>query len=97
MLSNATDRDFSTLKIVSQVLKPISVFTVALSEETQALVSGIYPLLKHIASTLLFVSPGDCTLITETKETVAKSHESHFIHQEVAELLHRHTFFNPGF
>ena len=92
-----SDREFTTLEIVSQVLRPLSVFTDALSGETQVTVSAIRPLLKHIASTLLSVSPGDCTLIKEMKETIADSLESRYIHQEVAELLDRCTFLDPRF
>ena len=50
-----SDHEFTTLEIVSKVLQPLSVFTDALSGESQVTVSEIHPLLKHITTSLLSV------------------------------------------
>ena len=68
-----SDREFTTLEIVSQVLQPLSVFTDALSGETQVTVLAIRPLLTHITTSLLSVSTSDCMLMKDMKETISDS------------------------
>ena len=89
-----SDREFTTLEIVSQVLQPLSVFTDALSGESQVTVSAIRPLLKHITTSLLSVSTSDCMLI---KETITDSLGSRYICQEVLELIDKCSFLDPRF
>lgn len=92
-----SDREFTTLEIVSQVLQPLSVFTDALSRESQVTVSAIRPLLKHITTSLLSVSTSDCMLIKDMKETITDSLGSRYICQEVSELIDKCSFLDPRF
>ena len=79
------------------VLQPLSVFTNALSGESQVTVSAIRPLLKHITTSLLSVSTSDCMLIKDMKETITDSLGSHYICQEVSELIDKCSFLDPRF
>ena len=92
-----SDREFTTLEIVSQVLQPLSVFTDALSGESQVTVSAIRPLLKHITTSLLSVSTSDCMLIKDMKKTITDSLGSRYICQEVLELIDKCSFLDPRF
>ena len=92
-----SDREFTTLEIVSQVLQPLSVFTDALSGESQVTVSAIRPLLKHITTSLLSVSTSDCMLIKDMKETITDSQGSRYICQEVSKLINKSNFLDPRF
>ena len=92
-----SDHEFTTLEIVSKVLQPLSVFTDALSGESQVTVSEIHPLLKHITTSLLSVSTSDCMLIKDMKETITDSLGSRYICQEVSELIDKCSFLDPRF
>ena len=83
-----SDREFTTLEIVSQVLQPLSVFSDALSWESQVTVSAIRPLLKHITTSLLSM------LI---KETITDSLGSRYICREVLELIDKCSFLDLRF
>ena len=48
-----TDQEFSVLETVAAVLKPLSVFTDALSGEKHLTISTVQPLLKHIVDEVL--------------------------------------------
>jgi len=92
-----SDGEFTTLEIVSQVLQPLSVFTDALSRETQVTVSAIRPLLKHITTSLLSVSTSDCVLMKDMKETISDSLGSRYTHQKVSELIDKCSCLDPRF
>jgi len=51
------ENEFSTLESLVEVLKPLSVFTEALSGENHVTVSALRPLLSHLLTNLLHVEP----------------------------------------
>ena len=62
-----TDQEFSCLETVASVLKPIYIFTDALSGEKHVTISAVRPLLSHITNSLLAASEQDTTLATQMK------------------------------
>ena len=54
-----TDQEFSVLETVISVLKPLSIFTDALSGEKHLTISAVRPLLRHILDEIFVVSAED--------------------------------------
>ena len=92
-----TDQEFSVLETVISVLKPLSVFTDALSGEKHLTISAVRPLLRHILDEILVVSAEDCSLSKEMKEIISDKLQTYYIHEEVSDLLDKCTYLDPRF
>ena len=66
-----TDQEVSVLETVVPVLRPLSIFTDALSGKKHLTISVVRPLLRHILDKILAVSPEDCSLSKEMKEIIS--------------------------
>lgn len=92
-----SDNDFSTLEAIASVLKPLNIFTDALSAEKCITVSAIRPLLKHILGELLAVSPDDTSFTKDLKEIISDKLQAQYLHQNVAQILDVCSFLDPRF
>ena len=92
-----TDQEFSVLETVAAVLKPLSIFTDALSGEKHLTISAVRPLLKHIVDEVLAVSPEDNPLSKEMKEIISDKIQTYYIKEEVSDLLDKCTYLDPRF
>ena len=63
-----SENEFSTMESLLEVLKPLSIFTDALSGENHVTVSAHRPLLNHLMTKLLYVKPGSNGLLNELKD-----------------------------
>jgi len=86
-----SDREFTTLEIVSQVLQPLPVFTDTLSGEPKL------PYHNPSSLILLSVSTSDCMLMKDMKETIYDSLGSCYIQQKVSELIDKCSFLDSSF
>ena len=89
--------DFSTLEAIVSVLKPLHIFTDALSAEKCVTVSAIRPLLTHILNELLAVSPDDSAFVKDLKEAISDKLQAQYLHQNVAMILDVCSFLDPRF
>ena len=92
-----SDHEFSVLEAVDSVLRPLHVFTDALSGEKYITISAIRPLLKHIVEDVLAVASDDCAIIREMKETISDKLQAHYIQHEASDLLDKCSFLDPRF
>ena len=92
-----TDQEFSVLETVAAVLKPLSVFTDALSGEKHLTISAVRPLLKHIVDEILAVSAEDNTLSKEMKEIISDKIQTYYTTEEASDLLDKCTYLDPCF
>ena len=74
-----TDQEVSVLETVASVLRPLSVFTDALSGEKHLTISVVRPLLRHILDKVLAVSAEDCSLSKEMKEIISDKLQTYYI------------------
>ena len=89
--------EFTTLECLVEVLKPLSVFTDALSGEKHVTVSAIRPLLNHLLTNVLHVETGSNGLINEMKNIIIRDLSEHYNLSEIAKLLDKCSFFDPRF
>ena len=89
-----SDTNFSTLEAIVSVLKPLHIFTDALSAEKCVILSAIRPLLTHILNELLVVSPDDSAFVKDLK---AYKLQAQYLHQNVAMILDVCSFLDPRF
>ena len=92
-----SDSDFSTLEAIASVLKPLHVFTDALSGEKCITVSAIHPLLKHILKELLAVSSDDSSFVRDLKEAISDKLQAQYLIQNVSMILDVCSFLDPRF
>ena len=92
-----TDQEVSVLETVASVLRPLSVFTDALSGEKHVTISVVRPLLRHILDEVLSVSAEDCSLGKEMKEIISDKLQTYYIHEEISDLLDKCTYLDPWF
>ena len=92
-----SDHEFSVLEAVDSVLRPLHVFTDALSGEKHITISTIRPLLKHIVEEVLAVASDDCDIIREMEETISDKLQAHYIQHEASYLLDKCSFLDPRF
>ena len=92
-----TDQEVSVLETVVSVLRPLSIFTDALSGEKHLIISVVRPLLRHILDEILAVSPEDCPLSKEIKEIISDKLQTYYIHEEISDLLYKCTYLDPRF
>lgn len=90
-----SDSEFSVLEAVAAILRPLSVFTDALSGEKSVTVSAIRPLLNHIIQDLLHVSLDDCAIIKEKK--ISDKLQARYISQEISDFLDKCSYLDPRF
>ena len=92
-----SESDFSTLVAIASVLKPLLVFTDALSAEKCITVSAIHPLLKHILKELLAVSSDDSSIVRDVKEAISDKLQAQDLIQNVSMILDVCSFWIPNF
>ena len=80
------------MEIVAAVLKPLSIFTDALSGEKHLTISVVRPLLKHIVDEVLVVSAEDSALGKEMKEILLDKIQTYYVSEEVSDLLDKCTY-----
>ena len=81
-----SENEFSILESLVEALKPLSVFTDALSGENHVTVSAFCPLLSHLL-TNLHVEPSSNGLMNEMKHIIRRDFSPRYNAPEVAELL----------
>ena len=91
-----SENEFSTLESLVEVLKPLSVFTDALSGENHVTVSALRPLLNHLL-TNLHVDLGSNGLINEMKDIIRRDLSTRYNSPEIAVLLDKCSFLDPRF
>ena len=94
-----TDQEFPALEIVAAALKPLSIFTDALSGEKHLTISAVWrlwPLLKHIVDEVLVVSSEDSALSKEMKDIILDKIQTYYV-AEVSDLLDKHLYLDPRF
>ena len=79
------------------MLKPLLVFTDALSGEKCIPISAIQPLLEHILEKLLVPLLTDSCFVKEIKETISDKLQSQYILQEFSDLLDVSSCLDPRF
>ena len=92
-----SDSDFSTREAIASVLKPLHVFTDALSGEKCITVSAIRPLLKHILKELLAVSSDDSSFVRDLKEAISDKLQAQYLIQNVSMILDVCSFLDSRF
>ena len=92
-----SENEFSTLESLVEVLKPLSVFTDALSGENHVTVSALRPLLNHLLTNLLHVDLGSNGLINEMKDIIRRDLSTRYNSPEIAVLLDKCSFLDPRF
>ena len=92
-----SESEFSTLESIIEVLKPLSLFTGALSGENHVTVSALRPLLNHLLTNLLHVEPGSNGLINEMKDIIRRDLSTCYNSPEIATLLDKCSFLDPRF
>ena len=89
-----SDQEFTCLEAVASVLKPLSLFTYALSGEKCVTISAVLPLIKHI-NQLLEVTMSDCRIVKEMEivtDLTARYSDSH-----ITDILETSSYFDPRF
>ena len=94
MPSNA---EFSTLEVVFDILKPLSVLTDALSGEKEVTASAIRPILKHVLENCLASEPNDSRLAADLKATIASDLHSRYSSAMISQLLDKCSILDPRF
>ena len=89
--------EFTTLECLVEVLKPLSVFTDALSEEKHVTVSAIRPLLNHFLTNVLRIEPDSNELKNDMKDIIRRDLSARYNLSEIAEVLDKRSFFDPRF
>ena len=92
-----SDSDFSTLEAIASVLKPLHVFTDALSGEKCITVSAIRPLLKHILKELLAVASDDSSFVRDLKEAISDKLQAQYLIQNVSMILDVCSILDPDY
>ena len=86
-----TDQEVMVVQTVASVLRPLSVFTDALTGEKHLTISVVCSLLRHILDEVLSVSAEDCFLSKEMKEIISDKLQTYYIHEEISDLLDKCT------
>ena len=92
-----SDSDFSVLENVCSVLKPLAVLTDGLSGEKEVTISALLPVMKHINTNLLCVSPSDNILVKEIKTVIKCDLQARYQSPKVALLLEPASYLDPRF
>ena len=72
-----TDQEVSVLETVVSVVRPLSIFTDALSGDKHLTISVVCPLLRHILDS---VSAEDCSLNKEMIEIISDKLQTYYLH-----------------
>ena len=87
-----TDVEVSTMEIVNDALKPLSLLIDAVSGEKQVTVSAVLPVMMHVKSKLSPNSSLDCRLAKEMKQIVWSDLETRYTDPEVSDVINIHSF-----
>ena len=92
-----TDQEFSCLETVASVLKPIYIFTDALSGEKHVTISAVRPLLSHITNSWLAANEQDTTLATQMKNIISSDLTGRYGFEDISDFLNKCSYLDPRF